>query len=144
MHQPIGIFTVLTFVLIAFSNALPASADRLDAKNVKTQSSLVLEGVIRGISEGDYDLYSKNFSQAMKAAQTREVFLELQRSLQKNLGKFKSVEYVGFLNQYNNVIAIFKARFTKEQDDIEIRVVLEDRDIPKVTGLWFDAPALNK
>jgi hypothetical protein len=142
--RPAEVLAVFAITITILLCTLPASADKLDNNRIKAQSALVLEEIIRGISEGDYNLYSRNFSQAMKSAQTREIFLELQKNLQKNLGKFQSMEYIGFLNQFNNLIVIFKARFGKEKDDVEIRLVLEDRDNPKVTGLWFDSPALTR
>ncbi len=139
--EVLAVFAITITILLC---TLPVSADKLDNNRIKAQSALVLEEIIRGISEGDYNLYSRNFSQAMKSAETREIFLELQKNLQKNLGKFQSMEYIGFLNQSNNLIVIFKARFGKEKDDVEIRLVMEDRDHPKVTGLWFDSPALTR
>ena len=142
--RPAEVLAVFAITITILLCTLPASADKLDNNRIKAQSALVLEEIIRGISEGDYNLYSRNFSQAMKSAHTREIFLELQKNLQKNLGKFQSMEYIGFLNQSNNLIVIFKARFGKEKDDVEIRLVLEDRDHPQVTGLWFDSPALTR
>lgn len=144
MGTPLRILITISILLTTFAGALPALAARPGANGIKAQAVIALEEIIRGLSEGDYDLYSKRFSQAMRAAQTREIFLELQKNIQKNLGKFQSMEYIGFLSQHNNAIVIFKARFSKERDDVEIRLVLEERDNPRVTGLWFDSPALNK
>ena len=81
----------------------------------------------------------------MKQSQTRENFLDLQRSLQKAVGKFQSLEYLGFYSQYGNLITLFKARFSKDKDDVLIRLVMEGYgDDSKITGLWFDSPALEK
>ena len=45
----------------------------------------------------------------MKKAQSRETFLDLQKRLQKKLGKFKSMEYLGYYEQYGKIITLFKA-----------------------------------
>lgn len=81
----------------------------------------------------------------MKQAQDREAFLLLQRSLQKHLGKLKSVEYLGSYKQLGQIITLFKANFIKEKDDVLIKLVLEDKNGEfRVTGLWFDAPSMEK
>jgi len=139
-----AILAAFPIVLITFSCAFAAPPDKSGDSRIKTQSTLALENIIKGISEGDYGLYTMNFSQAMKSSQTREIFLDLQKNFQKNLGKFQSMQYLGFLRQSDNIIALFKARFSKEKDDVEVRLVLDETENPKVTGLWFDCPSLTR
>jgi hypothetical protein len=122
-----------------------AATVNVDPEQIKGRAAKLIEEIVQGISEGDYGLYSQHFSKPMKESQTRENFLELQRSLQKSIGKFQSLEYLGFYSQYGNLITLFKARFSKDKDDVLIRLVLESYGADaKVTGLWFDSPALEK
>jgi len=105
----------------------------------------ILKEIIRGISEGDYAMYTRNFSDQLKVTQKREDFLQLQRDIQKKLGIPKSVGYLGFYVQEGSKIILFKARFGRHKDDVLIRLVMDkDAANPKVTGLWFDSPALEK
>lgn len=142
LKHSILLLTVLC--VLSWSPAVAATAN-LDPEQVKIQATTLIEEIIQGISEGDYGMYSSHFSKPMKESQTRENFLDLQRRLQKAVGKFQSVQYLGFYNQYGNVITLFKARFSKEKDDVLIRLVMEGYGADaKVTGLWFDSPALEK
>jgi hypothetical protein len=139
--------TFLLLMLIVFSS-LPAHAATVnvdDPDQIKARATTLIEDIIQGISDGDYALYSRHFSKPMKESQTRENFLELQRSLQKAIGKFQSLQYLGFYSQHGNLVALFKARFSKDKDDVLIRLVMEGHAADsKVTGLWFDSPALEK
>jgi hypothetical protein len=105
----------------------------------------VLNGIMNGLAEGDYDLYSRDFSQTLRREISREDFLTLQRKIQKRLGKMKILDRLGHYVQQGEVIVLFKARFGKERDDVVIKVVLDGKQPgPVVTGLWFDCPALAK
>lgn len=109
------------------------------------QATSILRQIIRGISEGDYAMFNRHFSKVMKTTQPREHFLLLQKGIQKSLGKFKSLEYLGYYVQGGHRITLFKARFSKEKDDVLVRLVLDAQGPdPKVNGLWFDAPSLEK
>jgi hypothetical protein len=133
-------------ILFAFSSpAAWAATVNADPEQIRTRATMLIEEIIQGISEGDYNQYSQHFSRPMKESQTRENFLDLQRSLQKAIGKFQSVQYLGFYSQHGNLITLFKARFSKEKDDVLIRLVMDGYGVDsKVTGLWFDSPALEK
>jgi hypothetical protein len=139
--------TFLLSILCVFlwSHAGAASVNVDDPDQIRTRATILIEEIIQGISEGDYVLYSRQFSRPMKESQTRENFLELQRSLQKAIGKFQSLQYLGFYAQHGNLITLFKARFSKDKDDVLIRLVMKGSATDsKVTGLWFDSPALEK
>lgn len=118
-------------------------ADVSADERIKTQAVDIIRGIIEGLSEGDYALFTSHFSDAMKEAQSRDTFLQLQKNLQKKLGSFRSMEYLGYYKQYGGTVTLFKARFSKEPEDVLIRLVLgRDATSPLVTGLWLDSPRL--
>jgi len=137
---------LLSFLCVfSLSHAGAAAVNVDDPEQIKIRATTLIEDIIQGISDGDYSLYSRHFSKPMKESQTRENFLELQRSLQKAIGKFQSLQYLGFYAQHGNLITLFKARFSKDKDDVLIRLVMEGYGADsKATGLWFDSPALEK
>jgi len=140
-----SIFMLSILCAFSWSHARAATVNVDDTEQIRTRATMLIEEIIQGISEGDYALYSRQFSRPMKESQTRESFLELQRNLQKTIGKFQSLQYLGFYAQHGNLIALFKARFSKDKDDVLIRLVMEGYAADsKVTGLWFDSPALEK
>jgi len=110
---------------------------------IKIEAAEALQRIIKGVYEGDYELFTSRFSPTLKKGQDREAFLQLQKSFQKKLGKFVSMEYLGFYEQYKSTIVLFKARFTKEKDDVLIKLVLDKPGgNPTITGIWFDSPSL--
>ncbi len=122
-----------------------AKTAELGSHQTQTYATKMLNEIIEGISEGDYNKYTRNLSPEMRKFQTRQVFLELQKKLQKNLGKLQTLTYLGFYDQLGKRLGLFKARFEKDKDDALITIVLEVKDKePKASGLWFDAPALEK
>jgi len=114
-------------------------------ERVKDQAADIVKGIIEGLAEGDYALFTSHFSDAMKKAQSRDTFLQLQKNLQKKLGTFRSLEYLGYYRQYGGTVTLFKARFSKEPEDVLVKLVLDrDSSSPLVTGLWLDSPRLAK
>jgi len=136
--------TAWTLVLLS-AGALCALDTKRDPDLIASRATAIVHRIMQGISEGDYSLYTQDFAKVMKDSQTREGFLEVQRNLQKTLGKFQSVEYLGFYEQYGGIITLFKSRFSKEKEDVLIKLVLDGKKAGlQVTGLWFDSPALEK
>jgi hypothetical protein len=131
-------------VVIHSDTAAKETPDEL-GDSTREQATSIMRQIIRGVSEGDYAMFNRHFSKVMKASQPREHFLLLQKGIQKSLGKFKSLDYLGYYVQGGNRITLFKARFSKEKDDVLVRLVLDGKGSePKVNGLWFDAPSLEK
>ncbi|MBI4963804.1 MAG: DUF3887 domain-containing protein [Desulfomonile tiedjei] len=140
-------FLFLPVLALTFFLSGPVTAAEMsgDTEQVKDRATAVLEGMMRAIAEGDYAQYTRDFSKQMKDSQNRESFLQLQSNLQRGLGKFKSMEYLGFYIQYGGTVTLFKARFGKEKEDVLIRLVLDrKKSPPQVTGFWFDSPSLEK
>ena len=140
-----SIFLLTILYVFSCPHAEAATVNVEDPEQIKIRATTLIEDIIQGISDGDYSLYSRHFSKPMKESQTRENFLELQRSLQKTIGKYQSLQYLGFYTQHGNLITLFKARFSKDKDDVLIRLVIDGyRPDSKVTGLWVDSPSLEK
>jgi len=123
----------------AETGAAPGATD----ESIKSHATDIVKEIIEGLSEGDYTRYTSHFSDVMRKAQSREAFLELQKNLQKKLGAVRSVEYIGHYRQYGGTVTLFKARYSKEPEDVIIKLVLDrDKSSPMVTGLWLDSPRL--
>lgn len=121
--------------------AEPAGAN----DHLRQRYTQVLGDIVKGIYEGDYTKFSRNLSEQMRAAQTRQSVLQLQTKVQTNLGKLSSMEYLGYYSQGRYTMVLFKAKFKKDKDDVLITLV-SDREAadPKVSGVWLDSPALEK
>ena len=136
---------MVCMLLLTSAGTLSALEGKRDPDVIAGRATAIMHRVLQGISEGDYSLYTQDFSKSMKDSQNREAFLQVQRNLQKSVGKFQSLEYLGFYEQYSGIITLFKARFSKEREDVLIKLVIDGkRSDPQVTGLWFDSPSLEK
>ena len=121
------------------------SQPAISAEKIKGVSNTELNSILKGIATKDYDLYAKDFSDKMKRAQTEENFLKLCQSIEDSLGQLKSTEYLGYYRAEGDIISLFKAGFSKTDDDVLIRLVLDFKNQKEqVAGLWFDSPKLKK
>jgi Zn-dependent protease with chaperone function len=145
-HNPLkSMIFIVAAALLGMLVFAPVSAENNDPEYLRESASRMLGSLIQSVFEGDFTSYTRDFSPAMKKAQDREAFLLLQRNLQKSLGKLKTMEYLGSYRQLGENITLFKGRFSKEKDDVLIKLVLEEHGGEyQVTGLWFDAPSLEK
>ncbi|MCX5860664.1 MAG: hypothetical protein NTW27_00860 [Deltaproteobacteria bacterium] len=135
----------MVVLIVAFWDPGEAKKVKDNTYESATEPQAIVQGIIDGISTGDYAMYSRHFSELMRTSQKREDFLNLQKKLQKTLGKLLSLDSLGFYVQRGNIITLFKAKFSKEKDDVLIKLVLQgSASEPKVAGLWFDSPALEK
>jgi len=136
--------TVLPAIIVVLTFVAAASAQTADRDvDFRIKTTQILNSILEGISEGDYEKFTRDFSPTLKKAQDRENFLQLQRKIQKSLGKLRSSEFMGSYTQQGAVIALFKVRFSKDKDDILIKLVFDGQSNSKVTGLWFDSPAID-
>jgi hypothetical protein len=145
LHLLKSTLCIVAALFLVIWGSASSGAESNDPALLQKSATRILENIIQSVFEGDYALYTHDFSAMMKKTQDRDAFLLLQRNLQKALGKFKSVEYLGSYQQVGQIITLFKGHFTKEKDDVLIKLVLEeDGRAFRVTGLWFDAPSLEK
>ncbi len=104
-----------------------------------------ITSIMKSIESRNYDQYSKDFSDKMKAAQKPDDFMTLCKKIDSSLGKLDSVKFIGFYVHGTETITLFKAKYSKTDDDVLVRLVLDlNNPSKKVVGLWFDSPKLAK
>jgi len=126
--------------LLAWGAALPAAADFVGQDNPEVQAVAdpILDGVLKGLKEGDYDLYSQNFDDTLKDVISKKKFLRVRNSISKSIGSYESRSYLGYLQKGKTTVVLWKGKFSNRADDVLIKLVLSRRgDQTKVLGLWF-------
>jgi hypothetical protein len=126
--------------LLTWGAALPAAADFIGQDNPQVQAVAdpILDGILQGFKEGDYDLYSQYFDDTLKDVISKKKFLQTRSSILKSIGEYQSRSYLGFLQKGKTTVVLWKGRFAKSADDVLIKLVLSRRgDQTKVLGLWF-------
>ena len=103
------------------------------------------EAILAAVNEGDLPRYSQHFDQTMKEAVTQGAFDQLYQLIKAKVGDYVSKEFWKVEERGEFTIVHYKAKFTKEPEDVVVRVVFRDTEGKTfVSGLWFDSPELRK
>ena len=132
----VSILVMVVLLLLAIS----AAADFVGQtdKQVQDVATPILDNLMRGFNQGNYDQYAKDFDDTMREAIPEQKFQQVRSQILKKLGKYKDKKYLGFLNQQRYTIILWKGKFAESKDDILIKLVLSKRqDKTVVVGLWF-------
>jgi hypothetical protein len=101
-------------------------------KNALAES--MVDGMLKGINKDDYALYCGNFYKGLKEQFKEKDFKALNDDLKKQVGEYKSRKFIGMLNKKLVDIFLWKAKFTKTDEDVLIRLFLiEDEGQYKVS-----------
>jgi len=125
----------LTVILLLCSFVYAAPIANTDGK-VQAIALPIVNSILAGYNDGDYSKWAKHFSSDMRTALPERKFETTRKTLLRNLGKFLSKEYVGFLTQENMTVVLYKGRFKKGESLIKV-VLSKERGKVIVTGLWF-------
>ena len=140
---------VIFTALLMFGLILTASSCAGEAENgvsgEREYADPIAENILQSLNDDNYAGYCENFDQAMKGAVTEEVFDQFYDFIKSKVGDYKSKEYWKVETEDIYTIVYYKAKFTKETADVEVRVVFRDIEGEMyVSGLWFDSPKLRE
>ncbi len=128
---------VIAAASLALSPAAAAVTGQTD-KEVEVIAGPILDTMLNGLNDGNYGLYSKYFDDTLKDAIPEKKFKEVREDIQNKFGRYQSRTYLGALKQGNFSTVLWKGRFSKNDNDVLIKLVLSKRgDKVQVTGLWF-------
>lgn len=107
-------------------------------KEVQRVAEPILDNLLAGFNEGDYQKYSRDFDATLKEAIPEAKFKAVRQDIFKKIGKYQAKSYLGALNQAPHSVALWKGRFSGTDNDVLIKLVLSKRhDRTYVVGLWF-------
>ncbi|MCX8094721.1 MAG: DUF3887 domain-containing protein [Caldisericia bacterium] len=138
------IITILLCFIITF---LISCGTKIDIKKIREYADPMTENLLIGRNKRNYEIYSKDFSDEMKKAVTKEKFLENCNLIEGKIGKYieQSKKFSLATRQDKYIIVTYKGKFTEESSDVTIRIVFEEIDgVMKITGEWYDSPKLRK
>ena len=105
-----------------------------EAEKVNLAEAMV-DRMLNGINKDDYALYSGNFFKGLKDQVKEKDFKALNDDLKKQIGEYKSRKFMDILNKKLVDIFLLKAKFTKTDEDVLIRLFLiEDEGQYKVSS----------
>jgi len=133
------IFSKLLFIFF-FLLSFQVRAEPLNIPESEIQGAAqpILDNLLDGLKDGDYQKYSKDFDGTLKEALPETKFKQTRQGIFDTLGKFQSQIYLGSFNQNQQTIVLWKGKFSRNADDVLIKLVLSKREGQVfVVGLWF-------
>ncbi len=136
--RKMGIVILAAVALVLLT--LPAAGAPVGTSDqqVKDVAEPILDSLMEGFNQGKYAQFSKYFDKNLRETINEKKFKEVRGDLLKKLGKYKSKKYLGFLNQEDYTIVLYKGAFADTKNDMLIKLVLKkSKDKVSVAGLWF-------
>jgi hypothetical protein len=132
--------SLLLIGVLTWGGAWPAAADLVgqDNREVQAVADPMLDTVLKGLNEGEYEVYCQYFNDTMKRVISPKNFSQIRGNILRSIGDYESRSYLGYLEKSNSTVVLWKGRFAKSADDVLIKLVLSRQgDQIKVSGLWF-------
>ncbi len=133
--------SLLLIGVLTWGGAWPAAAADLvgqDNREVQAVADPILDTVLRGLNEGEYEIYCQYFDDRMKKVTSPINFSHARGDMLKSIGGYESRSYLGYLEKGKTTVVLWKGRFAKSADDVLIRLVLSRQgEQIKVSGLLF-------
>jgi hypothetical protein len=130
----------LAIMMLALALALPAGADFVGQadKEVQAAADPILDNLLAGFNEGNYQKYSQDFDATLKESLPEARFKQVRSEITNKLGHYQSRRYLGFLNQNKFTAVLWKGKFSQSASDVLIKLILSKRaDKVVVVGLFF-------
>lgn len=127
------VIILLLFNFTAYSEII--ADNDMAVKNIATP---ILDNILKGITNNDYAVFSRDFdSQMQKSVPARQFKITCDQIFYK-YGKYKFKQYMCYYNQQKMTVVLYKAKFDKSIDDVLIKLaVTRDKNKYLVTGFWI-------
>jgi len=96
--------------------------------NPEDAGKKMIDSILKGISTDNYALYSRDFTAKNKKYFDKKVFDQAHDAVKDKLGEYKGVKFIGFWKKGEYDIILWKARFTKTEDDVLIQMYITKVD----------------
>lgn len=136
---------ILGILAIYLKTNSRAIKDKAELNRLQKDADPIAENILVSINKGDYEGFSKKFSEKMKNAATKKVFGEQEALIKEKIGKYVSKEFWKAERAGPYKVVYYKAKFEKETSDVIVKIVLQKiGDNLLIEGLWFDSPNLKQ
>lgn len=115
--------------------------DKRDA--VMTYAQEPAENLLEGLIARDYAQFSRDFSDDMKQGMNEQAFNDLLTMLDTKLGIYQTNTLVTVLQDENFTTLVYQLIYEKD-NEVSMRVVFDNQEPHKISGLWFDSPELRE
>jgi hypothetical protein len=133
-------FVLMLAISVTLALIGEAAADPIgkNDKQVRAVADPILDNLLAAFNAGDYAKYSRDFDPTLREAMPEEKFRKVTEELLQKIGKYKSRQYLGFLQPNQHTDVLWKGKFSNTTGDILIKMrVSKRKDKNVVVGLWF-------
>ena len=140
------IFILVAIMLVCIAPTCFAKKQAVEAQNTWTYSTQIrkfadpaTENMLLRFNDGNYNQYSKDFSQEMKNAMTESKFNDVATAIKAQLGNYVSMEFVSIDIRENYITVSYACKFAQESNPILVRsVFIQKNGKTYVDGLWLN------
>lgn len=129
-NKLIFLVILMVFTLIGCSTQ---NVEKVDLEEVREYANPAAEKIFTGINDRDYDMFTEDFDNQMKAALTEEKFNEIV----KQLGSYESKELIGADRTDGFTRVYYSAKFSNFSKNLTFTIVFSDNENNKVSGLFY-------
>lgn len=110
----------------------------VDVDQTREYADPITENILIGINENNYTRYSEPFYQA----ESEYSFNGTRNMIKSEMGDYISKEFWKAESRDKYIIVLYKARFTKETEDVIVKVAFRDIGSGRmhVFALWLESP----
>lgn len=137
---------ILAVCFVMAATVFTGCTKKLTQEDVK-YSDEILDGMIEGMNEDDYEKFSENFSDAMKKALNEEKFKAVNKQIKDKIGTYESKEFVSATGAKKvgreQITVLYKAKYSEEPGTVLITVTftkIDDKNL--VEGFYMKSPKL--
>jgi len=103
---------------------IPPTGNLSELNSYEDAAKQMIPSIIDGLSNDNYAMYSRDFDAKNKEYFNKELFEDAAKAVKEKLGEFKEITYVGIWTKGNYHIAMWKAKYTKSEDDIIMQMYI--------------------
>jgi len=128
----------LACLLAACKSINGTTLTAVDKDAVLVFSEAKTDNLIKGLNDGDYAVFSRDFDEVMLKSMPQGAFEYLKQDRDAKLGRYISRQVEDVVQGYDGFYTvIYDAVFEKDRDVI-MRVVFQGEDPHQISGLWFN------
>lgn len=117
----------------------------LSIAEIREYTDDITEDMLKAANTGDYIEYCKHLDDTMKAAVSEYSFSATNTMIKARIGDFISKKFWKAEIEGENIIVYYKARYTLEPEDVEIKVVFRRAGYEwYVGGIYHSSPLLDE
>jgi len=99
---------------------------KLSDKEILDIANPLMDNLMDGSTERDYEKHSKDFTKRLKNIVTKE---NLEKQLQENkLGEFTKRELISIIRKKNSIFVLWKQWMSKSSDEFLAEIVIIEKD----------------